>query len=170
MCARASLLCAAAVAVCWLVHRRKGCQKHERIAMKCSPSLSLVDGGDALDAEGVAALLQQTYWASERPLSVVRKSMKTSFCFGVVEGKKVIAFARVVSDGATFAWLCDVVVDKPYRGRGIGKELLDHVFAHPDLQGLRRSPTLLKRLKLKVDSVHEGRTLPLRAPRLPRPH
>jgi GNAT superfamily N-acetyltransferase len=53
------------------------------------------------------------------------------------EGEQV-GFARVVTDYATFAWLCDVFVLETARRRGLGKWLIASVIAHPDLQGLRR--------------------------------
>jgi N-acetylglutamate synthase-like GNAT family acetyltransferase len=49
-----------------------------------------------------------------------------------------IGFARVISDYTTFAWLCDVIIHEDYRGKGIGKWLMESILAHPDLQGLRR--------------------------------
>ena len=49
-----------------------------------------------------------------------------------------MGMARVVTDYATFAWLCDVFIDEAYRGRGIGKWLMATIVAHPDLQGLKR--------------------------------
>jgi GNAT superfamily N-acetyltransferase len=58
--------------------------------------------------------------------------------FGVYDGTWMIAMARVVTGYATFAWLCDVFVDENYRGRGIGKWLMESILAHPELQGLRR--------------------------------
>ena len=48
------------------------------------------------------------------------------------------AFARVITDRATFAWLADVFVLPAHRGRGLSKRLLETILAHPDLQGLRR--------------------------------
>lgn len=58
--------------------------------------------------------------------------------FGVYEGEKQIGLARVVTDQAVFAYLCDVFVLEEYRGQGVGKWLLETIFSHPDLQGLRR--------------------------------
>jgi GNAT superfamily N-acetyltransferase len=49
-----------------------------------------------------------------------------------------IGFARVVTDCATFAWLCDVFIIEDYRGQGLGKWLVECVVQHPELQGLRR--------------------------------
>jgi catechol 2,3-dioxygenase-like lactoylglutathione lyase family enzyme len=83
-------------------------------------------------------LSNRSYWAAGRPLEVVRRSLDSSLCFGLYEGSRQIGLARVVTDGATFAWLCDVFVLEPYRGRGLAKWLVECVMGHPDLQGLRR--------------------------------
>jgi len=61
-----------------------------------------------------------------------------SLVFGLYDGPRQIGLARVVSDYAVFAYLCDVIVHADYRGRGLGKWLLQAVHTHPDLQGLRR--------------------------------
>src|SRR5688572_31018780 len=64
--------------------------------------------------------------------------MANSLCFGVFDEDLQIGFARVVTDRATYAYLCDVYVLESHRGRGLGKWLIEAVMAHPDLQGLRR--------------------------------
>jgi GNAT superfamily N-acetyltransferase len=83
-------------------------------------------------------LSNQSYWAEGRPLDVVRQSLENSLCFGLYENDRQAGLARVVTDRATFAWLCDVVVLPPYRGRGLSKWLLECVVSYPDLQSVRR--------------------------------
>jgi GNAT superfamily N-acetyltransferase len=83
-------------------------------------------------------LANRSYWATGRPLEVVRPSLENSLCFGLYEKDRQIGFARVVTDRATVAWLCDVFVLEPYRGRGLSKWLIGHVMGYPALQGLRR--------------------------------
>ena len=83
-------------------------------------------------------LSNQSYWAENIPVDVLKKSIKGSICFGIYTGDKQIGFARVITDTACFAYLADVFVDKEYRGRGLGKWLMEVILAHPDLQGLRR--------------------------------
>jgi GNAT superfamily N-acetyltransferase len=83
-------------------------------------------------------LSNHSYWAMGRPLEVVRRSIEGSLCFGLYEGVHQAGLARVVTDRATFAWLCDVFVLPPYRGRGLSKWLLECVVSYPDLQGVRR--------------------------------
>jgi GNAT superfamily N-acetyltransferase len=83
-------------------------------------------------------LSEESYWARGVPRAVVERALANSLCFGAYEGGAQVGFARVVSDRATFAYLADVFVLPPARGRGCARQLMDAVFAHPDLQGLRR--------------------------------
>jgi GNAT superfamily N-acetyltransferase len=83
-------------------------------------------------------LSNRSYWAAGRPLAVVRRAIENSLCFGLYERGQQVGFARVVTDRATFAWLCDVFVLEGHRGRGLSKWLMGCVVSHPDLQGLRR--------------------------------
>lgn len=64
--------------------------------------------------------------------------MRGSLCFGLYHGFEQIGFARVITDRATFAYLCDVYVLEAYHGRGMGRRLIEVVVAHPAVQGLRR--------------------------------
>ncbi|MEN6369140.1 MAG: GNAT family N-acetyltransferase [Thermotogota bacterium] len=82
-------------------------------------------------------LSRSSYWARGRSLEQVRTSIENSLCFGAYEGRREVGFARVVTDYATFAWLCDVFVLEPHRGRGIGKRLVQAVVDHPTLRDLR---------------------------------
>jgi GNAT superfamily N-acetyltransferase len=83
-------------------------------------------------------LANRSYWATGRPLEIVRRSLVNSLCFGLYDKGRQVGLARVVTDRATFAWLCDVFVLESYRGRGLSKWLIESVVAHPALQGLRR--------------------------------
>lgn len=84
-------------------------------------------------------LSSESYWARGVPLEVVSKSIANSLCFSVhheTEGQ--VGFARVVTDRATFAYLADVFVLAPHRGRGLSRRMMEAVLSHPELQGLRR--------------------------------
>lgn len=95
--------------------------------------------GCELDTELVHRFLsEKSSWAKGISRDLVERSIANSLCFAGFLGKDQIAFARVISDYATFANLVDVFVLPEYRGKGYGKALMAAVFAHPDLQGLRR--------------------------------
>jgi GNAT superfamily N-acetyltransferase len=83
-------------------------------------------------------LCQESTWAQGISLSLVERSIENSLCFGGFLGKQQVAFARVISDYATFANLVDVFVLPPYRGRNYGKAIVGAVLCHKRLQGLRR--------------------------------
>jgi GNAT superfamily N-acetyltransferase len=91
-----------------------------------------------LDQAVVAGFLGDSYWARGIPQHTVRRSIEGSLCFALLDGARQIGFARVISDRATIAYLGDVFVLPEYRGRGLGKWLVECVMAHPELQGLRR--------------------------------
>jgi GNAT superfamily N-acetyltransferase len=82
-------------------------------------------------------LSNRSYWAVGRSLEVVRRSLDHSLCFGLYQDGRQVGFARVVTDRATFAWLCDVFVLEEYRGQGLAKWLMEIVVGYPALQGLR---------------------------------
>ncbi|PPJ42457.1 MULTISPECIES: GNAT family N-acetyltransferase [unclassified Pseudoxanthomonas] len=84
-------------------------------------------------------LSTQAYWSLGIPEDTVARAVEGSLCFGGhVAGVGQVAFARVVSDFATFAYLADVFVLPDYRGHGYSKQLVAAVMMHPQLQGLRR--------------------------------
>jgi nitroimidazol reductase NimA-like FMN-containing flavoprotein (pyridoxamine 5'-phosphate oxidase superfamily)/GNAT superfamily N-acetyltransferase len=82
-------------------------------------------------------LATQSYWAEGVPREVVARGIANSLCFGIYDGARQVGFARVISDYATFAYLADVFVLEPYRGRGLSKALMEVITSHPHLQGLR---------------------------------
>lgn len=68
----------------------------------------------------------------------MERSLAGSLCFGLYHQGKQVGLARMITDRATFAYLCDVYVLEEHRGHGLGESLMEAVHAHPDLQGLRR--------------------------------
>ena len=83
-------------------------------------------------------LARQSTWARGIPRPVVERAIDNSLCFGGFIGEDQVAFARVVSDYATFANLVDVFVLPGHRGLGYSKVVMHAVMAHPQLQSLRR--------------------------------
>ena len=92
-----------------------------------------------LDVDAVHAYLSGSYWAAGIPRDLVARSLANSLCLGIYTAdRQQIGLVRVVSDYATFAYLCDVYVLEPHRGRGLSKAALQLLSTHPRLQGLRR--------------------------------
>ncbi len=91
-----------------------------------------------LDSDAIAEMLTRAYWARGRPRERVDRALANSLVFGLYDGEKQIGLARIISDYAIFAYLCDVFIQEDYRAQGLGKWLMQTVHSHPDLQGLRR--------------------------------
>lgn len=87
----------------------------------------------------IKVLFEQTYWAYMRDIETINKSIDNSLCYGAFlkESGKQIGFSRVITDYATTFYLCDVIVDEPYRGMGIGKALLDAIYDNNEVSSLR---------------------------------
>lgn len=92
-----------------------------------------------VDAVATHAFLTGAYWCEGIPLATVQRAIAHSLCIALhADGEGQVGFARVVTDRATFAYLCDVYVLEAHRGRGLADWMVQSLLAHPDLQGLRR--------------------------------
>ena len=92
-----------------------------------------------LDLDVIHGFLTNCYWAKGISRELVSRSIEHSLCFGIYDGTGAqVAFARVVSDFATVAYLGDVFVLESFRGRGLSKWMMECAMQHPALQGLRR--------------------------------
>jgi GNAT superfamily N-acetyltransferase len=91
-----------------------------------------------MDLDAIHGYLVRAYWCEGIPRATVERAVANSLCFAVLHGPALVGFARVVTDSATFAYLCDVYILEAHRGRGLSKFLMQCVTAHPALQGLRR--------------------------------
>ncbi|MEV4515999.1 GNAT family N-acetyltransferase [Dactylosporangium sp. NPDC049525] len=83
-------------------------------------------------------LSEESYWAAGRAHDVVARSITGSLPYAVWHDDTQVAFARAVTDGATFAWICDVFVAADHRGRGLGQWLVDSIVADLSAAGLQR--------------------------------
>lgn len=84
--------------------------------------------------------ISRSYWAKGIPLTTMQTAIDNSLCFGVFTqaNDEQVAFARMITDTATFAYLSDVFVLEEHRGKGISKWLMQEILSHPKLQGIRR--------------------------------
>jgi GNAT superfamily N-acetyltransferase len=104
--------------------------RRDNFRISCNPA--------DVDRAAVTAFLASCYWAQGIPRETVDRSIDGSLCFALLDGASQVGFARVVTDRATIAYLGDVYVLPEYRGKGLGKWLIQCVMSHPDLQGMRR--------------------------------
>ncbi len=92
-----------------------------------------------LDVAAIHAFLTRGYFDTAGiAQETVAHATRGSLCFGVYHGEQQVGFARIISDYATFAYLTDDYILEAYRGRGLGKWMMECIQAHPQLQGLRR--------------------------------
>lgn len=91
-----------------------------------------------LDMDAICDFLTRAYWAKDRPRERTERALANSLVFGVYDGNKQIGLARVVSDYAIFAYLCDVFIHEDYRAHGLGKWLMQTIMEFPDLCDMRR--------------------------------
>lgn len=89
-----------------------------------------------IDLELLHTWLSESYWAQDRNLDRQKRAIEGSINFVALKDRRMVGFARVVTDKATFAWLCDVIVDPEKRREGIGKLLVAAATLHPDLQAV----------------------------------
>ncbi len=107
----------------------------------------IYDEVERVDLQRVKDLLEQSYWAKDRPLDVIEKSIKYSECFSLYDNESQIGFARVVTDYSTFGYIADVIVMPNYRGQGLGKWLVKTVVNDPRWK--------TKYLLLATDDAHD---------------
>lgn len=92
-----------------------------------------------MDVSVIHDFISKSYWAENIPLLTMDTAIQNSLCFGVfTDSGNQIAFARMVTDSATFAYLADVFVLEEHRGKGISKWIMENIMQHPNLQGIRR--------------------------------
>lgn len=89
--------------------------------------------------ERVHCWLSNTYWSPGVSREKVERAAQfSSLVLGIYLGEEQVAYCRVVSDRATFAYIGDVYVDEAHRGKGLGKAMIRFALEHPEHQGLRR--------------------------------
>jgi GNAT superfamily N-acetyltransferase len=92
-----------------------------------------------LDTLAIHSYLRRAYWSEGIPFEIVDRAVNASLCIGAYDqdGQQV-GLVRLISDYATFCFVCDVYVLEPHRGLGLSKAMMTMAMQHPKLQGLRR--------------------------------
>jgi GNAT superfamily N-acetyltransferase len=97
------------------------------------------DAIERIDFAAVHGWLSGSYWSPGISREKVERAARhSSLVIGVYRDDAHVAYARVISDCATFGWLADVFVDEEHRGRGLAKEIVRFALTHPEHQGFRR--------------------------------
>lgn len=92
----------------------------------------------ALDLDAVHSFLRTTSWASGLSRTILTRAISHSLCFSLLKDQRQIGLSRVITDYATYAYLCDVYVAEAYRGQGLGRWMMRCVFDHYEIGGLKR--------------------------------
>ena len=93
----------------------------------------ITDNKKLISPQMVKKLLDGSYWAPDRSLELIAKSIENSICVSAFHDEKTVAISRIVTDQVFFAWIADVVVSPPHRGKGLGKALIQFIQDHPDI-------------------------------------
>ena len=100
--------------------------------------IELSDDPARLDVARVHGWLASSYWSPGIERALVERAIAGSHCLGAYDGDEQVGFARAITDHATFAWIADVWVDEPARGRGLGRRMVGWFLDHPGFAGIRR--------------------------------
>jgi len=100
--------------------------------------LLLTTDRSRIDVDAVLGMLRASHWGGSMTRETLDRAIANSLCVSVFDADRQVAFARAVTDVATYAYLTDVIVADDAQGRGIGSWMIETFLAHPDLQGLRR--------------------------------
>jgi N-acetylglutamate synthase-like GNAT family acetyltransferase len=81
-------------------------------------------------------ITNESYWGQGRTLKQVKQTIEQSICFALYKDNEQVAFARVVTDMVTFAYLLDVIVFPEYRKKGYSKRLMENIMSDESLKNV----------------------------------
>jgi GNAT superfamily N-acetyltransferase len=109
-----------------------------------SPKLTLTDDLTKIDFTFVHGWLSKSYWSEGIAISRMKRAMEHSINVGAFLDGRQVGYSRIITDHATFAYLCDVFVDESARGLGASKEMMRFILGLPALQGIKRFTLVTK--------------------------
>ncbi len=101
-------------------------------------TIILSDDASRLQIDRIHGWLASSYWSPGIERALVERAIAGSHCLGAYRDDEQVAFARMITDHATFAWLADVWVEESARGQGLGRRMVGWFLDHPLFAGLRR--------------------------------
>ncbi len=101
-------------------------------------TIILSDDASRLQIDRIHGWLASSYWSPGIERALVERAIAGSHCLGAYRDDEQVAFARMITDHATFAWLADVWVEESVRGQGLGRRMVGWFLDHPLFAGLRR--------------------------------
>ncbi len=110
-------------------------------------TFTISDDSAKFDRDAIWAFISKAYWARARTREQHERAIDHSLCLGVYEGDAQIGFARIITDYAITAHVADVYILEAYRGRGLGKWLMQVILDYPQL-------AMVRRFTLNTDDAH----------------
>lgn len=110
----------------------------EKIINYTKGGFTVTTDKEKIDIDILHNFFNKSYWANGRTKQTIIASIENSLCFSMFKGEKQIGFARVITDYATFAYLCDVYIEEDYRGNGLGIWMLECILNYPNLLDLKK--------------------------------
>jgi GNAT superfamily N-acetyltransferase len=101
-------------------------------------TITFSDDASRLQVDRIHGWLASSYWSPGIERALVERAIAGSHCLGAYRDDAQVAFARMITDHATFAWLADVWVEESVRGQGLGRRMVGWFLDHPSFAGLRR--------------------------------
>lgn len=98
-----------------------------------SLSIEISTDPKRLDIDWIVTQLRGSYWGGHLTPTQIAAAVSRSLCFGAYVDGKQVGLVRVVTDGAIFSSVTDVIVQEDMRGKGIGSALIKAVVAHPEV-------------------------------------
>jgi ribosomal protein S18 acetylase RimI-like enzyme len=120
---------------------------NDRLVEESRGDLILSTNRARVDVDTTLAMLRASHWGGNMRRDQLERAIEHSVCFSVIDlanNNRQLAFARVVTDLTTYAYLTDVIVAEDARGRGLGSWMVEAIVEHPDFQGLRRMALLTR--------------------------
>ncbi|UCD31306.1 MAG: GNAT family N-acetyltransferase [Desulfobacterales bacterium] len=93
---------------------------------------------EQVDIDALHSMLSRSHWAKGRSREAIEKTIANSLCFSLINANERIGFARVITDGVTYAVVLDMIIREDFRGQGLGKWLLQCIGEHPEVVPLRQ--------------------------------
>lgn len=106
--------------------------------MSTIPDVSFSTENEKLQFDVIHSYLTRSYWSEGISLERMKKAMENSLNIGAYIDNSQVGYARLITDKATFAYLCDVFVLESHQGQGIGKSMMKFMLALPELQNIKR--------------------------------
>jgi GNAT superfamily N-acetyltransferase len=128
------------------------------------PDFQVTTDPTLLNLDRIEALMRTSYWAPDRSREAIERCVQNSLCIGAYRraDRYQVAFARLVTDYASFAWVSDVIVDEGFRGLGIGTAMMDMLLSQPGFEDVqfvlttRNAHSLYARFGLMALPNHEA--------------